>query len=179
MKSKQEEEAAPPPAAIVHPEHEDAELILSRDLVRLIKRASPCAAVHRRQDIMDRDEYYNLMRMTNAEQFELLREIIHRQTDAVSTSVTGLLHQAGRLRQDVCPPDCHEPLQPVQQRQQQRRLQRVRPSARAPERRLWQLEEPRCTRAFKPHQGQRPQRQRVEHLPRGLPQLEMRDHRRG
>ncbi|KAH9376859.1 hypothetical protein HPB48_009767 [Haemaphysalis longicornis] len=29
---------------------------------------------------MDRDEYYNLMRMTNAEQHELLREIIHRQT---------------------------------------------------------------------------------------------------
>ncbi|KAH9384189.1 hypothetical protein HPB48_026182 [Haemaphysalis longicornis] len=29
---------------------------------------------------MDRDEYYNLMRMTDAEQHELLREIIHRQT---------------------------------------------------------------------------------------------------
>ncbi|KAH9374313.1 hypothetical protein HPB48_000014 [Haemaphysalis longicornis] len=29
---------------------------------------------------MDRDEYCNLMRMTNAEQHNLLREIIHRQT---------------------------------------------------------------------------------------------------
>ncbi|KAH9366386.1 hypothetical protein HPB48_018147 [Haemaphysalis longicornis] len=29
---------------------------------------------------MDRDEYYNVMRMTNTEQHELLREIIHRQT---------------------------------------------------------------------------------------------------
>ncbi|KAH9382043.1 hypothetical protein HPB48_008516 [Haemaphysalis longicornis] len=29
---------------------------------------------------MDQDEYYNLMRMTNAEQHELLRQIIHRQT---------------------------------------------------------------------------------------------------
>ncbi|KAH9380659.1 hypothetical protein HPB48_015871 [Haemaphysalis longicornis] len=65
---------------IVHPEHEDADLIQSQDLVRLIKHASPCAAVRKRQDIMDRDEYHNLMRMTNAEQHELLREIIHRQT---------------------------------------------------------------------------------------------------
>ncbi|KAH9379702.1 hypothetical protein HPB48_018526 [Haemaphysalis longicornis] len=55
-------------------------LLLPQDLVRLIKHASPCAAVRKRQDIMNRDDYYNVMRMTNAEQHELLREIIHRQT---------------------------------------------------------------------------------------------------
>ncbi|KAH9383015.1 hypothetical protein HPB48_023651 [Haemaphysalis longicornis] len=81
QKDEQEEEgAAPPPAVIVHPEHEDADLIPSQDLVRLMKHASPCAAVRKRQDIMDRDEYYNLMRVTNAEQHELLCEIIHQQT---------------------------------------------------------------------------------------------------
>ncbi|KAH9382594.1 hypothetical protein HPB48_015743 [Haemaphysalis longicornis] len=80
QQEEQEKRAAPPPAVIVHPEHEDADLILSQDLVRLIKHASPCAAVRKRQDIMDRDEYHNLMRMTNAEQYEILREIIHRQT---------------------------------------------------------------------------------------------------
>ncbi|KAH9361440.1 hypothetical protein HPB48_003886 [Haemaphysalis longicornis] len=80
QEEQQEEGAAPPPAVIVHPEHEDADLIPSQDLVRLIKHASPCAGVRKRQDIMDRDEYYNLMWMSNAEQEELLREIIHRQT---------------------------------------------------------------------------------------------------
>ncbi|KAH9367155.1 hypothetical protein HPB48_006516 [Haemaphysalis longicornis] len=80
QEEQEEEGAAPPPAGIVHPEHEDADLIPSQDLARLIKHASPCAAVRKRQDIMDRDEYYNLMRMTNAEQHELLREIIHPQT---------------------------------------------------------------------------------------------------
>ncbi|KAH9381639.1 hypothetical protein HPB48_013245 [Haemaphysalis longicornis] len=33
-----------------------------------------------RQDIMDRDHYYNWMRITNAELHELLREIIHWHT---------------------------------------------------------------------------------------------------
>ncbi|KAH9373675.1 hypothetical protein HPB48_018680 [Haemaphysalis longicornis] len=64
---QEEERAAPCSAMIVHPEHEFADLIPSQDL---------------RQDIMDRDEYYNLMRMANAEHHELLREIIHRQTTA-------------------------------------------------------------------------------------------------
>ncbi|KAH9375554.1 hypothetical protein HPB48_015986 [Haemaphysalis longicornis] len=54
--------------------------LLPQDLVRLIKHASLCAAVRKRQDIMDRDEYYNLMRLTKSEQNELLREIIYRQT---------------------------------------------------------------------------------------------------
>ncbi|KAH9369468.1 hypothetical protein HPB48_014352 [Haemaphysalis longicornis] len=83
-RAQQEEQeeggAAPPPAVIVHPENEDADLIPSQDLVRLIKHASPCAALRKRQDIMDRDEYYNLMRMTNVEQHELLREITDQQT---------------------------------------------------------------------------------------------------
>ncbi|KAH9375635.1 hypothetical protein HPB48_022741 [Haemaphysalis longicornis] len=76
----EEEGAAPPPAVIVHPEHEDANLIPSQDLVRLIKHASPCAAVRKRQDIMDWYEYYHSMRVKNAEQHEILREIIHTQT---------------------------------------------------------------------------------------------------
>ncbi|KAH9364146.1 hypothetical protein HPB48_017641 [Haemaphysalis longicornis] len=80
QEEQEEEGAAPPPAVIVHPENEDADLNPSQYLVRLIKHASPCAAVRKRQDIIDGDEYYNLMRMTNAEQQELLREIIHRQT---------------------------------------------------------------------------------------------------
>ncbi|KAH9359546.1 hypothetical protein HPB48_006092 [Haemaphysalis longicornis] len=65
---------------IVHSEHEDADLIPSQDLVRLIKHASPCVVMRKRQDIMDRDEYYNLMRITNAQQHDLQREIVHRQT---------------------------------------------------------------------------------------------------
>nr|XP_037275732.1 ATP-dependent DNA helicase PIF1-like [Rhipicephalus microplus] len=48
--------------------------------MRAVKDTSPCAAVRKRQDVMDREEYTRLMRMTNAEQCELLREIIHRQT---------------------------------------------------------------------------------------------------
>ncbi|KAH9369611.1 hypothetical protein HPB48_010670 [Haemaphysalis longicornis] len=79
QEEQEEKGTEPPPAVIVHPEQEDANLIPSQDLVRVIKHASSCAAVRKRQDIMDRDEY-NLMRMTNAEQHELLREIIHRQT---------------------------------------------------------------------------------------------------
>ncbi|KAH9366124.1 hypothetical protein HPB48_019904 [Haemaphysalis longicornis] len=75
---EEEEGAAPDPSVVVHPEQEDAYFIPSQDLVRLIKQASPCAAVRKRQDIMNRDEYCNWMRMTNAEQHELLREIIHR-----------------------------------------------------------------------------------------------------
>ncbi|KAH9366180.1 hypothetical protein HPB48_004122 [Haemaphysalis longicornis] len=80
QEEEQQEGAAPPPAVIVHPKHEDADIIRSQNLVRLIKHASLCAAVHKRQDITDREEYYNFMRMTNAEQHELLRETIHRQT---------------------------------------------------------------------------------------------------
>ncbi|KAH9363807.1 hypothetical protein HPB48_023158 [Haemaphysalis longicornis] len=80
QEEQEQEGAVPPPAVIVHPEHADADLIRSQNLVRLIKRASPCVAVRKRQDIMNRDDYYNWMRMTNAVQHELLREIIHRQT---------------------------------------------------------------------------------------------------
>lgn len=51
-----------------------------------MKQTSPCAAVLKHQDIIDRDEYYNMMRMTNAEQHELLRDIIHRQTTPAAAS---------------------------------------------------------------------------------------------
>ncbi|KAH9375575.1 hypothetical protein HPB48_009427 [Haemaphysalis longicornis] len=59
-----------------------------QDFVRLIKHVSPCADVRKCQDIMDRDEYYNLVRMTNTEH-ELLREIIHRETTLAAPPNTG------------------------------------------------------------------------------------------
>ncbi|KAH9378546.1 hypothetical protein HPB48_010493 [Haemaphysalis longicornis] len=65
---------------IAHPEHEDANLMPSQDLVRLIKHVSPPADVRKRQGIMNRDEYYNCMRMTNAGQHKLLYKIIQRET---------------------------------------------------------------------------------------------------
>ncbi|KAH9372819.1 hypothetical protein HPB48_000445 [Haemaphysalis longicornis] len=80
QQDEQEEGAAPPPAVIVYLEYEDADLIPSQDLGRLIKHVSPCAALRKCQDIIDRDDYYNCMRVTNAEQHHLLREIIHRHT---------------------------------------------------------------------------------------------------
>ncbi|KAH9379655.1 hypothetical protein HPB48_011677 [Haemaphysalis longicornis] len=90
----------------------NADLIPSQDLVRLIKQASPCSAVRKRQDIMDRDEYYNLVRMMNAEQHELLRDIIDEQTTPSAPPLrvifTGL---AG----------CDGPLQEVRQHRQQHR----------------------------------------------------------
>ncbi|KAH9384596.1 hypothetical protein HPB48_026605 [Haemaphysalis longicornis] len=77
QEEQEKEGAAPPPAVIVNPEHYDADLIPSQDLVHLIKHASPVAAVRKRRDIIDLEDYYDWMRMTNAEQHELLREIIH------------------------------------------------------------------------------------------------------
>ncbi|XP_049268760.1 ATP-dependent DNA helicase PIF1-like [Rhipicephalus sanguineus] len=59
---------------------EDADLLPNEDLMRLVKETSSCAAVRKHQDVMDVGEYVKLMRMTNAEQYELLQEIIHRQT---------------------------------------------------------------------------------------------------
>ncbi|KAH9378149.1 hypothetical protein HPB48_017708 [Haemaphysalis longicornis] len=80
VRSQKEETAGPTPAVIVHPEHEDAVLLPSQDLVCLIKHASPCAAMRKRQDNRNRDEHYKpFIRMRNAEQNELLREIIHRR----------------------------------------------------------------------------------------------------
>lgn len=58
-----------------------ADLVPSQQLLRLVKEVStPCAAVRRRKDILDRKSYETMMRMTNLEQYELLREILHRQT---------------------------------------------------------------------------------------------------
>lgn len=83
MHQQQEEEEEEPRqredrAVAVHLEHEDADLIPNEHLLRLVNETSPCAAVRKQQDIMDTAEYNNLMRMTNAEQYEPLREIIHR-----------------------------------------------------------------------------------------------------
>lgn len=85
QEEQEEEGEEPPPAVIVHPEQEDADIIPCQDLMRLIKHASQCAAVRKRQDIMDREEYYNFMRMTNAEKHELLRYIIQRQATPSAT----------------------------------------------------------------------------------------------
>ncbi|KAH9372741.1 hypothetical protein HPB48_021889 [Haemaphysalis longicornis] len=145
QEEQEEEGAAPPPAVIVDPEHEDADLIPSQDFVRMIKYASPGVAVRKRQDVINQDNYYNLIRMTNAEQHELLREIIHRQTTPFSTSVTGLLDGTGLMRRrsssglpwtsttGTATPATTPPTTRSS-------------SARALERRLWQWEEPRCTR---------------------------------
>nr|XP_037273302.1 ATP-dependent DNA helicase PIF1-like [Rhipicephalus microplus] len=82
IQQQREEDAAAVDAAVVAavPADEDADLLPNEDLMRAVKDTSPCAAVRKRQDVMDREEYTRLMRMTNAEQYELLREIIHRQT---------------------------------------------------------------------------------------------------
>ncbi|XP_077536008.1 uncharacterized protein LOC144148333 [Haemaphysalis longicornis] len=82
IQQKREQDAAAVDAAVVAavPADEDADLLPNEDLMRAVKDTSPCAAVRKRQDVMDREEYARLMRMTNAEQYELLREIVHRQT---------------------------------------------------------------------------------------------------
>ncbi|XP_037568189.2 uncharacterized protein LOC119449071 [Dermacentor silvarum] len=59
----------------------DADVLPSDRLLRLIKETvTPSGAVRKRQGVMDRDAYLSMMRSTNAEQYELLREILHRQT---------------------------------------------------------------------------------------------------
>ncbi|KAH9382945.1 hypothetical protein HPB48_023579 [Haemaphysalis longicornis] len=160
QEEQEEEEAAPPPAVIVHSEHDDADLIPSQDLVRLIKHASPCAAVRKRQDIMDRDEYYNLMRMTNA-----------NNTSYCARSSTGRRRRQ-HLRYGSSSPD-----RPVAAKRSPSGLPWTpttgtatpattppttrSSSARAAERRLWQWEEPRCTRLsssdHRPTDHRRPQ----------------------
>ncbi|KAH6938432.1 hypothetical protein HPB50_009174 [Hyalomma asiaticum] len=62
---QQREDAAAVPAAAA--DDEDADLLPNEELMRAVKDTSPCAAVRKRQDVMDRDEYAKLMRMTNAE----------------------------------------------------------------------------------------------------------------
>lgn len=48
--------------------------------MRLVKDISPSTTVRKCQDVMNRDKYTKLMCMTNAEIYEWLREIAHRQT---------------------------------------------------------------------------------------------------
>nr|XP_037279947.1 ATP-dependent DNA helicase PIF1-like [Rhipicephalus microplus] len=74
-------------ARVQIPERRDADASVYADvlpnerLLRLLKEVStPCAAVRKRRGIMERDEYVSMMRSTNPEQYELLREILHRQT---------------------------------------------------------------------------------------------------
>ncbi|XP_077528146.1 uncharacterized protein LOC144139758 [Haemaphysalis longicornis] len=59
----------------------DSDVLPNDRLLRLIREtATPCAAVRKRRGVMDREEYLSMMRGTNPEQYELLREILHRQT---------------------------------------------------------------------------------------------------
>nr|XP_037273467.1 uncharacterized protein LOC119165390 [Rhipicephalus microplus] len=74
-------------ALVQIPERRDADASVFADvlpnerLLRLLKEVStPCAAVRKRRGIMEREEYVSMMRSTNPEQYELLREILHRQT---------------------------------------------------------------------------------------------------
>ncbi|KAH7949201.1 hypothetical protein HPB49_006290 [Dermacentor silvarum] len=60
-------------------------------LLRLVKEiVTPCAAVRKRKGILDREAYESMMRMTNPEQYELLREIPHRQTTPTGCSSSPL-----------------------------------------------------------------------------------------
>ena len=69
QQQQQESEPADPAAtaAAVLLADEDADLVPNEELMRVVKDVSPCAAVRKRQDVMDRDEYAKLMRMTNAD----------------------------------------------------------------------------------------------------------------
>ncbi|XP_077547716.1 uncharacterized protein LOC144159944 [Haemaphysalis longicornis] len=59
----------------------DADVLPNERLLRLLKEVNtPCGAVRKRRGVMDRDEFVSMMRSTNPEQYELLREILHRQT---------------------------------------------------------------------------------------------------
>nr|XP_037275638.1 ATP-dependent DNA helicase PIF1-like [Rhipicephalus microplus] len=58
-----------------------ADVLPNERLLRLLKEVSTLsAAVRKRRGIMEREEYVLIMRSTNPEQYELLREILHRQT---------------------------------------------------------------------------------------------------
>ncbi|KAH9361310.1 hypothetical protein HPB48_006872 [Haemaphysalis longicornis] len=95
---------------------------------------------------MDWDEYYNLMRMTNAEKHELLREIINRQmTPSAPPLRVFFTGPAGcgktlvlRLAMDL--------YNRYSNTGNNTAYNAFVISARASERRLWQWEEPRCTR---------------------------------
>ncbi|KAH7955403.1 hypothetical protein HPB52_000825 [Rhipicephalus sanguineus] len=59
----------------------DADVLPNERLLPLLKEVStPCAAVCKRRGIIEREEYVSMMHSTNPEQYELLREILHRQT---------------------------------------------------------------------------------------------------
>ncbi|XP_077537575.1 uncharacterized protein LOC144149774 [Haemaphysalis longicornis] len=62
----------------IEPGDED---VMGHDVVnKVLAEQSACAAVRKRDDIMDTEKFYDLMRLTNSEQHEFLRELIHRQT---------------------------------------------------------------------------------------------------
>ncbi|KAL3194948.1 hypothetical protein MRX96_045790 [Rhipicephalus microplus] len=65
-------------AAVVFTADEDANLVPSRDLVRLDRETYSCPAVRKRKDIIERKVYNNFTRVTNHEQYEMLREISRR-----------------------------------------------------------------------------------------------------
>ncbi|KAH9367309.1 hypothetical protein HPB48_019157 [Haemaphysalis longicornis] len=123
--------------------------------------------------------------MTNAEQHELLREIIHRQTTPSApqlrvffTGPTGcgktfVLRLAMDLYNQHSNTATTPPGTTLSSTAQHRKGGCGSGRIHGAHGFQALYKEYRC------QQGLRPQRQRVEHLPRGLPQREMRHHRRG
>ncbi|XP_077557686.1 uncharacterized protein LOC144172967 [Haemaphysalis longicornis] len=62
----------------IEPRDED---VMGHDVVnKVLAEQIACAAVRKREDIMDTEKFNDLMRLTNSEQHEFLRELIHLQT---------------------------------------------------------------------------------------------------
>ncbi|KAH7941119.1 hypothetical protein HPB49_010160 [Dermacentor silvarum] len=59
---------------------QDADLVGDPELNRALTEVGPCALVKKRQDIMGTGRFNDKIRITNKEQHEFLREIIHLQT---------------------------------------------------------------------------------------------------
>ncbi|XP_037523559.1 uncharacterized protein LOC119400570 [Rhipicephalus sanguineus] len=60
-------------------QNDDDDLLGAPD-ANLVAAKGRCAAVCTRQDVMTGDAYREMMRLTNKEQFEVIREVIHRLT---------------------------------------------------------------------------------------------------
>ncbi|XP_040078914.1 uncharacterized protein LOC120850477 [Ixodes scapularis] len=70
------------PDVRLHPmamENDDSDL-LDIGMVRSNAPFKQCPAVCTRQDVMSRDQYLDTMRKTNEEQYEIVREVVHRLT---------------------------------------------------------------------------------------------------
>ncbi|KAH9371550.1 hypothetical protein HPB48_015886 [Haemaphysalis longicornis] len=125
------------------------------------------------------------MRITNVEQRELLREIIHRQTTPSAPPLRVLFTGPAGCGKTLILRLALDLYNWYSNTGNKNHLQRVRHlrehrkggcgSGRNHGARGFQA----LSENHRHQQGRRPQRQRVEHLPHGLPQREMRDHIRG